>query len=220
MGDYEKAIEEFRKALEINPQAKGIHREIGRALVELGQFDEAIEELEKELRVFPNAGIVNFLLGQAYFKLKEYNKAREHYEAEIKVNPDYENAYYNLIRIYTMLKETEKAKETQLRFEGLREQSSKNERVQRMGKGLPGRDLSAIRDSVVRMYLDAEKLYRAKDDLKKAESLLKRAILIDPNNSKSFERLGLLYTMTERLPEALRQFERISKIEPSNPSLI
>jgi len=216
MGDYEKAIEEYRKALEINPQAKGIHREIGRALVELGQFDEAIEELEKELRVSPNAGMVNFLLGQAYFKLKDYNKAREHYEAEIKVNPDYENAYYNLIRIYTVLKETEKAKEAQLSFEDLREQSSKNERVQRMGIGLPGRDVSTIRDSVVRTYLDAEKLHRAKGDMKKAESLLKRAILIDPNNSKSFERLGSLYTMTERFPEALRQFERISKIEPSN----
>lgn len=216
-GDYEKAIEEYQKALKINPQPTGIHSEIGRALVELGRFNEAVEELEKELQVSPNTEMVNFFLGQAYFKLKDYDKARQQYEAAIKVNPDYQSAYYNLIRIYTALKEPEKAKEAQLRFKSLREQSSKNERDQRMRGGLPGRDVTAIRDSVVRTYLDAENLYRKEGDFKKAEALLKRAIVIDPNNTKSFERLGSLYAMTDRFPEALRQFEQISKIEPSNP---
>jgi tetratricopeptide (TPR) repeat protein len=215
-GDYEKAIEQYQKALEINPKAAGFHKEIGYALVELGRYEEAIEELEKELHISPEFMTAHFLLGQAYFKQQQYKKAREHYETAIQLDPEYENAFYGLVRVCTVLKEPEKAKEYKLRFTSLRDRSTKKKRAERMDGGLPIRDVAAIRDSVVRTYLDAEKLYHARGDFGRAEALLKRAIAFDPNNIKIFEMLGSLYSTTNRFPEALRQFERIIEIEPSN----
>jgi superkiller protein 3 len=215
-GEFETAIEEYRKAVEIDANAAEIHKGIGHALVELGRYDEAIVELEKEVQISPGSLPVHFLLGQTYFKQKKYDKAREHYETAIQLDSEYASAYYGLVRVYTALKEPEKAKEYELRFKSFKDRRLKESRARRASEVLPILDLTAIRRSVIVTYLDAEKLYREKKDFGTAELLLKRAIEIDPNDIRCFEELGLLYSMTERYPEALRQFERIREIEPSN----
>ncbi|NIP27839.1 MAG: tetratricopeptide repeat protein [Phycisphaerae bacterium] len=215
-GEYEKAIDEYKKAVEIDPTAADIHKEIGHALLELGRHEESIGELEKEVQISPGSLSVHFLLGQAYFKQKKYEEAREHYETAIQLDPEYASAYYGLVRVCTALKEPEKAKEYELRFKSLKARWLEKSRAERASTLLPTRDLAAIRRSVIITYLDAGKLYRARKDFRMAEALLKRAVEIDPNNIRCFEELGLLYSMTERYPEALRQFVRISEIEPSN----
>jgi tetratricopeptide (TPR) repeat protein len=215
-GEFEKAIEEYKKAAEIDPNAANIHKGIGHALMELGRYEEAIEELEKEVQISPGSLSVHFLLGQAYFKQKEYEEAREHYETAIQLDSEYASAYYGLVRVYTALKEPEKAKEYELRFKNLKDDWTEKSRAERASKLLPIRDLSAIRRSVITTYLDAQKLYRERKDFGTAEVLLKRAVKIDPNYTRCFEELGLLYSMTNRYREALRQFERIREIEPSN----
>lgn len=215
-GEFEKAIEEYKKAVEIDPTAADIHKGIGHALLELGRYDEAIVELEKEVQISPESLSVHFLLGQAYFKQKKYEEAREHYETAIHLDPEYASAYYGLVRVHTALKEPEKAKEYELRFKSFKDRWLKESRAERASPLLPVLDLAAIRRSVTVTYLDAEKLYRARKNFGTAEVLLKRAVEIDPNSIKCLEELGLLYSMTGRYPEALRQFERIREIEPSN----
>ncbi len=215
-GEFEKAIGEYKKAVEIDPNAADIHKGIGHALMELGRYDEALEELEKEVQISPGSLSVHFLLGQAYFKQKKYEEAREHYETAIHLDPEYASAYYGLVRVYTALKEPEKAKEYELRFKSFKDRRLKESRAERASALLPTRDLVAIRKSVIVTYLDVEKLYRDRKDFGTAEVILKRAVEIDPNDIRCFEELGLLYSMTERYPEALRQFERIREIEPSN----
>jgi len=215
-GEYEKAIDEYKKAVEIDPTAADIHKGIGHALVELGRYEEATEELEKEAQISPGSLSVHFLLGQAYFKQKKHYEAREHYETAIQLDAEYASAYYGLVRVCIALKEPEKAKEYQLRFKSINDRRFEKSRAERASALLPTRDLAAIRRSVIITYLDAGELYRARKDFGTTEDLLKRAVEIDPNDIRCFEGLGLLYSMTERYPEALRQFERIREIEPSN----
>jgi tetratricopeptide (TPR) repeat protein len=215
-GEYEEAVAQFRKAIEIESKANGIRDKIGHALVELGRYDEAINVLEEERSVSPSSVKVHFLLGQAYFKQKEYEKARVHYHQAVEIAPEYENAYYGLARVYAALKQREKAREYQKKFRDIEDLRSKEEIAISTGPDLYTRDLAGLRKAVIKTHLDAEKLYLARADVAKTEEILKRAIDFDPNNSTCYERLGTLYTMSNRLTEAVRQFQRISEIEPSN----
>ncbi|MHC4741213.1 MAG: tetratricopeptide repeat protein [Planctomycetota bacterium] len=215
-GRYPEAIESFRKALEIAPKTPGLNQEIGHALIETGRYQEAIDQLQEELRISPKSVKTHFLTGQAYLELKQYLQAREHYEAAIQLSPEYSSAYYGLVRVYTGLKERDKARQYEEKFRNLRKNTKEQRHAGRMSVGWAATDLGAVRRSVVSALLDAEKLYLARRDIGKAEELLKRALAIDPNNTQSLERLGALYHMTNRSEAALRQFERISLIEPSN----
>lgn len=215
-GEFEEAVAQFSKAIEIDPGADGIHDKIGHALVELGRYDEAIKELEQARLVSPESAKVHFLLGQAYLRQKQYEKARVHYDKALEIAPEYENACYGLARVYAALKEIEKAKEYQAKFRTLEGQKAKQDRAISIGASLYTRDLAYLRKAVARTHLDAEKLYLANADVAKTEEILKTAIQIDPDNSTCYERLGALYTMTNRLEEAIGQFQRISEIEPSN----
>ena len=214
--EFEEAVTQLSKAVEIDPKAKGIREKMGHALVELGRYDEAVKELEQELLVSPRSVKINFLLGQAYLKLKDYEKAQVYYHKALEIAPDLENAYYGLVRIYTALKQKEKAKEYQIKFRKFQRLRAKESRALSSGASLYTRDLSKLRRAVAQTHLDAQRLYLARADVKKTEEILKKAIEIDPDNTSCYERLGALYHNTNRLAEAVSQFQQISRIEPSN----
>ncbi|MBL7153169.1 MAG: tetratricopeptide repeat protein [Phycisphaerae bacterium] len=214
-GEFEDAVEHLRKAVEIDPKAPAIHEKIGHALVEIGRYDEAIEELEEEIRILPRSVTAHFMLGQAYLKQKAYKKAQSHYEKALELSPKYANACYGLARVFMRLKQPDKAKEYQAKFRTFG--AEENQGVYKDRGVYAVADLHSARASAAQALLDAETLYRARKDFGRSEALLQRAVALDSNNSKCFERLGSLYNMTNRFSEAVRQFERMSQIEPSNP---
>lgn len=215
-GQYEQALESYRAAARIRPEADGAHVKIGEALIGLGEYDQAIEQLQQELRIAPEAAAAHFLLGQAYLKQKAYEKAQSHYEKALSLIPDYVNAYYGLARVFVGLKQPDKAAECQAKFRALRDQQSQDTEDDR--EMSTADYLTATRSSVAEALLNAEELYRDSKDLGRSEALLRRAVVLDPNNIQCFERLGLLYYMTNRLPEAVHQFRRVGEIQPNNPN--
>lgn len=214
-GRFEQAVEHLRKAIEINPHTPNVHEKLGQALFELGRYDEAIEQLEAELRIVPRSAVSNFLLAQASLKVKKYEKARLHYEKALQLSPDYANACYGLAQTYARMKQTDKAAEFQTKFRQLRDRQNKDAYEDRGTR--PAVDLDSVRESTALALMNAEKLYRVRKDFRKSETLLKRAVQLDPGNPKYYEKLGSLYNMTGRLPEALIQMERMSKVDPANP---
>ena len=212
-GEYEKSIALWRKALEINPRMSDVHSRIARVLLELGKYSEAVEELEKEIEISPRSALSNYLLGRAHLQLKEYDKAKKYYEKAIELQPDHLNAYYGLSSVCVRLKELDKAKEYMAIFKKLKARDI---------EGVKGRDKAVIGIAVApkalaAMAMDAEKLYRERGDLQRAEELLKRAETLDPKNTVCLERLASLYKMSNRIPDALAQFEKIREMEPENP---
>lgn len=214
-GEYEQALKHYRTAALIRPDEEGIHAKIGEVLVGLGRYDEAIREAKEEIRIQPQTTVAHFLLGQAYLKQKAYEKAKFYYEKALELNPEYANAYYGLVRVFVGLKQPDKAREYQAKFRTFRAEDTQSAYDDReMGTA---DYLASSRTSVVQALLGAEKLYRGKKDFGRCEALIRRAVALDPNGPECFERLGLLYSITNRLAEAVRQFERMSEIQPNNP---
>src|SRR5436190_24305287 len=54
MRRYEEAIAQYEKALELEPNQPGIHRDLGILLARLGRYDEAKAHLRATLQIVPN----------------------------------------------------------------------------------------------------------------------------------------------------------------------
>jgi len=79
---HEKAIADFRRALEINPNLADAHRFLGRVYYHLGFFAKSLEEFRHALRVDPKDFWVLYRIGNAYLYDMEPAKAVEQYDRQ------------------------------------------------------------------------------------------------------------------------------------------
>ncbi|MHC4328564.1 MAG: tetratricopeptide repeat protein [Planctomycetota bacterium] len=192
---FDQAVQLLRKALEIKPNVADLRSDIAKALMDSGKYAEAITELQDEIRLYPSSFTARFQLAEAYRQQKEYDKAIEHYEQTLKLEPEHSHAHYGLAMVYTRTGQRDKARQYQ--------------------SGSP-EYLASLRASVVKTYLDAERLYRDSGNIAKSEELLNRAFGLDRNNTRCLERLASLYYTTNRPAKALECFEKIARVDPNN----
>lgn len=105
MGLYQQAIDECKKAIEIDPDFGNPYNDIGSYLIEMGHLEEAIPWLEQaktakryEARHYPFHN-----LGRVYERLGEWKKALEEYRGALRLLPEYDAAKHSLIRIQAMM---------------------------------------------------------------------------------------------------------------------
>ncbi len=102
-GEKSKAIEEFRRALEIKPWDFQSHRSLGKALLGLGLHREAIKELEEAVSLRPASAGAHNELGVAYGLAGWNEKAVSELKRAIKLDPGSARTHSNLASIYTNL---------------------------------------------------------------------------------------------------------------------
>jgi len=98
-----KAIEQYKKAIEIKPDYADAHYNLGNAYRETGRYNEAIEAYKKALRIKPDYAEVDYNLGITYGRLNLWEKAVVIYKEALKIRPDYAEAYCNLGVAYSKL---------------------------------------------------------------------------------------------------------------------
>ena len=86
-GDYQTAIEDYRKVLAIQPGLAEARANLGAALSAAGQFDAAIEEDTRALAAAPNKTAVRLNLALAYYKKGDLEHARSEFEAVHAAKP-------------------------------------------------------------------------------------------------------------------------------------
>jgi len=86
-GDYQTAIESYRKALAIEPKLAEAQANLGAALAATGQFDAAIEEDIRAMAIVPDKTGVRRNLALAYYKKGDMEHARTEFEAVITARP-------------------------------------------------------------------------------------------------------------------------------------
>ena len=75
-GEYDLAISELQRTIELNPNDPYGYRSLGRGLLYVGLTDDAIEALETTLRLNPNTDAGSFfLLGLGYYLTGRYDDA-------------------------------------------------------------------------------------------------------------------------------------------------
>ena len=106
---YNKAIEDYSKAIDLNPDNPSYYNNRGDTYFNLKEYDKAIEDYSRAIDLNPDNASYYNNRGDAYFNLKKYNKAIEDYSKAIDLNPDNASYYNNRGNAYFNLKEFEKA---------------------------------------------------------------------------------------------------------------
>lgn len=87
----EKAIDEFKKAIELNPAESAAYYNLGLCYLRLKCFKEAIEPLEKYIESHSDSAFAHYNLGCAYSKTGQETEALEEYNRALQLNPDLAN---------------------------------------------------------------------------------------------------------------------------------
>lgn len=104
-GRLEEAIEECRRAIEVDPAFGNPYNDIGAYLIELGRPEEAIPWLEKATRAerYESYHFPWHNLGRVYVKQELYNLARDCFQNALDIEPGYEPAREALERVRRLI---------------------------------------------------------------------------------------------------------------------
>lgn len=185
--EYDQAIFELQRAVEIDRGFKGAYLYLGKTYFKLGDLEAAEKETRDALRVDLNYELASELLeeikkkhkeqGDDYRKKKVYTEALKSYQHAIRIDDKYKDAYNNLGIVYRNMKEYEKAVEAYQR----------------------AIDIDA-RCHVIHNNLSI--VYRRIGEYAKAVSSLKWAIAIKPDYQTAYYNLARTYFKMENLQEA------------------
>ncbi|MCD4749871.1 MAG: tetratricopeptide repeat protein, partial [Thermoanaerobaculales bacterium] len=99
LGNPDKAIAEFDRAVQINPSDAATHSVIGRIHYMLGRFEEARIALERAIELEPNRADAVETLGMAYARLGDLDRAMERLQLAIDLDDGSWRAVLRLGRI-------------------------------------------------------------------------------------------------------------------------
>lgn len=107
MGDYEAALEDYARVLELEPTAYWFNRR-GLVYEEQKEFEKAIADYTRALELEPKWALAYNNRGFARMNLKQWEKAKTDFETAIRLDPKAPTPYVNLAGIYWTFKKDRK----------------------------------------------------------------------------------------------------------------
>lgn len=107
--NYTKAIDQFQKALEANPDNAGANYAMADAHAKAGNSTQGITFAEKAIKLDDSNKYFYYLLASLYEKEKKYPQAVKVYQDLMKKLPEDSESYFNLANIYLFQEKYEDA---------------------------------------------------------------------------------------------------------------
>jgi TolB-like protein/Tfp pilus assembly protein PilF len=87
--DWSAAENEFKRAIELNPNYATAHEWYGIYLFAMGRFDKAIAETERARDLDPLSPIINTLVGCAYWFARRYEESIKNFQKTLELDPNF-----------------------------------------------------------------------------------------------------------------------------------
>lgn len=195
-GLADKAIENFRKAVELSRKSPAAHVNLANALSSLQHFDEANAEYQLANQLDPSNVKTYINWGVSLSNQKNYSQADEKFQQAEALDPNYAELYF---RWGIALSAEKKLPEAIERFTRAIELNPKND--------------EAHNDLGVALY-DQHKYPEAVDQYKKAIEILKGKPV--PNYVEPYLNWGALLLDQHQYPEAIAKFMEALHLAPDN----
>jgi len=188
--NYEKAIEDFKRAVDVDPNYKTGYYNIASSYDHLKKYDEAIKYFKLAIEIDPSYKDAENQLGLIYFSKEDYVSAIAHFLRVIQIDPNYAVARYNTGDSYRKLKDYDNA-------------------IEFLKQSL----------SIDPEYLNAENklglVYWEKKDFRAAIEHFTRATEIDPKYKSAWYNIGSSYNQLEEYDNAIPPLEKAIEIDPN-----
>ena len=103
LGNYGRAIEDYDRAIEINPQCADAYYNRGAAYAKLGNYRRAIEDYDRAIEIDPECALSHVYRGAAYLELANPGQALSDYDRAIEIDPANPDGYANRGAAYDKL---------------------------------------------------------------------------------------------------------------------
>jgi TolB-like protein/Flp pilus assembly protein TadD len=98
--DWPAAQDEFKRAIELNPNHATAHHWYGDYFLARGEFAEALQEFERARELDPLSPIINTDIGLVYFHKRQYDLAIKHFKTVADLFPDFFPVHHHLAWAY------------------------------------------------------------------------------------------------------------------------
>lgn len=107
--DNQKALENFNKAIELNPKYSQAWSGLGSIYSILNDYNKSIEYFNKAIEFDEKDDYALFGIGWAYYDLKNYDKAIEYFNKSVELNPQNSSNWFSLATTYRICEDYDKA---------------------------------------------------------------------------------------------------------------
>ena len=223
-GHLQEAMEDFRKAIALNPKYPEGHFNIGFMNFRQKYFEEALQSYGKALELRPDYITAHLNRGVALLQMGRPVEALSDFERIIQLSPKNADAYLNRGITYSRLGKIKEA------INDLDDAIHINPGMANayMNRGIvdamQGHLDSALGDMNKAVQLDPKNadvyfnrgiVYGAAGRHQEAMQDYNMAIEFDPNHADAYVNRGGLYMISKRFPEALKEFNRALQINPN-----
>jgi TolB-like protein len=98
--NFAESENEYKRAIELNPNYATAHQWYSELLTRLGRHDEALAAIKRAYELDPFSTAVNMNLGIRYYEAERFNEAEAQFKKTIELSPEYPMAYFYISDIY------------------------------------------------------------------------------------------------------------------------
>ena len=99
INEYEKALKEFKRAVELNPKLPSVNSFYGQTLTRMGATEEAVAAFRRELEINPNDFDSCLQMGILSKQDQKLDESRDYFQRALLVRPNEPNARFYLASI-------------------------------------------------------------------------------------------------------------------------
>ena len=223
--NYDNAIIDYTKAIEINPNFGEAFFARGDCYYNQSNYDDALKDFFKTIVINPNHEFALNMIGVVYFYKENYNDAITYFNKAIAINNTNGLYYKNLGNSYRNLKNYNKALEsynTAIQSDTEDTEAVKN-RAELYQYYLENRD-AAIQDytflisknpEITDYYRNRADLYADVKKIDLAEADYSKLISLNPTDDLAFIVRAYFYTTNEMYAKAIADYTQAIKLKPT-----
>jgi protein O-mannosyl-transferase len=194
LGQYDKAINEFEGALQLNPNYFFGLNNLGNIYGKQRKLPEAIDYFKRALKQNPNYSPAHYNLAKALDLTGKPQEAAESYRNAIKSNPYFEQAFYNLAFLAMKLSLFDEALENFEKFLSMQPNHSK-------------------------AHFGAGNALMMKGQLDLALTEYQKSALFDPSFAVPYLNIANIQMQNKNIPAAIENFKKALSIKPAMPAV-
>jgi|UniRef100_A0A7V3PST1 tetratricopeptide (TPR) repeat protein len=221
---WDRAIENFRRVLELMPDALETYADLALCYMRKNQPELAIKVIESGLKITPNSPALHHLLGNAYAQANQWRNAITAYKRAVQLAPKLPEVWYNMGLAYEKMGAPGQAEAAfqmaielkpdycaaHLALGNLLLEQQKPDQAIRFYREALKHD-----SQLVAAYYNLGRAYYEKKDLDNAIAYYQKAVKLNPKHAGAWHNLGIAYRDKGMKEKAVEALERAVALNPN-----
>ena len=186
----EEALAEWTRVIEAHPGKAAPHSRRATLMMSLGRREEAHRDAAKAVSLDPKSADAHYVLGRIHEQDRELPQALEAYAQVVAIDPEHVQTRYRLSLVHRRLGDAEEAGKQSNIYRSLKARNDALDTVARAANSIATGNYSF------------------------AETQLREAVRIDPENVQALYHLGMVQQEQHKFAEAVNTFRTVLSLDP------